>query len=120
MPDETVDVLAIGAHPDDVEIQCAGTLALLKQRGHHITYLTMTPGDCGSAELGPLPPSWEEYVDKRSGNSFFLNHNMKTTTWEDPRPGAAASPVGVRRGSGTGCGMTRRDWFLVPIEETVE
>ena len=48
----TPRVLAIHAHPDDIEFQCAGTLALLKQRGCHITTATMTPGDCGSAELG--------------------------------------------------------------------
>ena len=45
-------ILAIHAHPDDVEFQCAGTLALLKGRGASITIATMTPGDCGSAELG--------------------------------------------------------------------
>lgn len=44
-------ILAIHAHPDDIEFQCAGTLALLKQLGCHITIATMTPGDCGSAEL---------------------------------------------------------------------
>jgi LmbE family N-acetylglucosaminyl deacetylase len=43
-------ILAIHAHPDDVEFQCAGTLALLKQQGCSITIATMTPGDCGSAE----------------------------------------------------------------------
>lgn len=46
-------ILAIHAHPDDVEFQCAGTLCLLKDRGHELTIATMTPGDCGSAELGP-------------------------------------------------------------------
>jgi LmbE family N-acetylglucosaminyl deacetylase len=46
-------VLAIHAHPDDVEFQCAGTLARLKQAGWHISIATMTAGDCGSAELGP-------------------------------------------------------------------
>ena len=46
-------ILAIHAHPDDIEFQCAGTLALLKQKGCPITLVTMTPGDCGSAELGP-------------------------------------------------------------------
>lgn len=46
-------VLAIHAHPDDVEFQCAGTLALLKDRGARITIVTMTAGDCGSAELPP-------------------------------------------------------------------
>lgn len=46
-------VLAIMAHPDDIEFQCAGTLALLKQRGCKIHLATMTSGDCGSVEHGP-------------------------------------------------------------------
>jgi N-acetylglucosamine malate deacetylase 1 len=46
-------ILAIHAHPDDIEFQCAGTLALLKDRGCSIAMATMTAGDCGSAELGP-------------------------------------------------------------------
>jgi len=43
-------ILAIHAHPDDVEILAGGTLALLAARGHQITIVTMTPGDCGTAE----------------------------------------------------------------------
>jgi len=50
---EGLRVVAIHAHPDDTEFQCAGTLALLRQRGAKITIVTMTPGDCGSAELSP-------------------------------------------------------------------
>ncbi len=46
-------VLAIHAHPDDVELQCAGTLLRLKALGCPITIATMTPGDLGSAELPP-------------------------------------------------------------------
>lgn len=45
-------VLALHAHPDDVEFQCAGTLALLGEAGCQLTIATMTPGDCGSAEHG--------------------------------------------------------------------
>jgi N-acetylglucosamine malate deacetylase 1 len=44
-------ILAIHAHPDDIEFQCAGTLALLKQRGCPIVVATMTAGDCGSVNL---------------------------------------------------------------------
>jgi LmbE family N-acetylglucosaminyl deacetylase len=43
-------VLAIHAHPDDVEFQCAGTLVLLRSAGCQVTIATMSPGDCGSAE----------------------------------------------------------------------
>lgn len=46
-------ILALHAHPDDIEFQCAGTLALLRRAGHQVTMVTMTPGDCGSAEHGP-------------------------------------------------------------------
>lgn len=45
-----IRVLAVHAHPDDVEFQCAGTLALLARAGCPVTIATMTPGDCGSAE----------------------------------------------------------------------
>ncbi|MGE5110975.1 MAG: PIG-L deacetylase family protein [Acidobacteriaceae bacterium] len=44
-------VLAIGAHPDDVEISCAGTLSLLKNAGFKVHIASMTLGDCGSKEL---------------------------------------------------------------------
>ena len=44
-------VLALGAHPDDVEISCAGTLQALSDLGYSIHIATMTLGDCGSKEL---------------------------------------------------------------------
>jgi LmbE family N-acetylglucosaminyl deacetylase len=46
-------VLAIHAHPDDAEFTCAGTLALLAERGCLIVIATLSPGDLGSTELTP-------------------------------------------------------------------
>jgi len=43
-------ILAIHAHPDDIENLCAGTLALLAKAGHAVTIATLTAGDCGSDE----------------------------------------------------------------------
>ena len=40
-------VLAIHAHPDDTESFCAGTLALLKNKGFRVVLATMTPGGMG-------------------------------------------------------------------------
>jgi LmbE family N-acetylglucosaminyl deacetylase len=48
------NILAIHAHPDDVEFLAGGTLALLAGLGHAITIATCTAGDCGSRELGPM------------------------------------------------------------------
>jgi len=43
-------VLAIHAHPDDIEILAAGTVALLIRRGWTVEIITMAPGDCGTAD----------------------------------------------------------------------
>lgn len=48
--EETKRVLAIGAHPDDMEQFCGGTLLLLKKAGYDITIAPMTSGECGSHE----------------------------------------------------------------------
>lgn len=44
-------ILAIHAHPDDIETLAAGTLALLAAAGHTIKIVTVTAGDCGSAQM---------------------------------------------------------------------
>ncbi|CAN9507050.1 unnamed protein product [Ophioblennius macclurei] len=36
------------------------------------------------ADLGPLPPGWEERVHS-DGRIFYIDHNTKTTQWDDPR-----------------------------------
>src|SRR5450755_1785598 len=46
-------ILAIHAHPDDVEFLAAGTMALLSDLGNELTIATFTPGDCGSKQMGP-------------------------------------------------------------------
>ena len=43
-------IICVHAHPDDAEILAGGTLALLSELGHSVTIVSMTPGDCGSAE----------------------------------------------------------------------
>lgn len=42
-----MNILAIGAHPDDIEIGCAGTLIKYGRKGHGIYALVMTGGDLG-------------------------------------------------------------------------
>lgn len=41
-------VLAIAAHPDDIEMSCAGTLIKLKNEGHRIVLVDCTLGELGS------------------------------------------------------------------------
>lgn len=43
-----IDVLAIGAHPDDVELGCGGTLAVLAGQGRRVGILHLTRGESGT------------------------------------------------------------------------
>jgi bacillithiol biosynthesis deacetylase BshB1 len=42
---ERLDVLAVGAHPDDLEITCGGTLAKLVRQGYKVGILDLTTGE---------------------------------------------------------------------------
>jgi LmbE family N-acetylglucosaminyl deacetylase len=48
-----MNVIAIGAHPDDIEILCAGTLALYAEQGHKVF---MAPFTCGNMGDNNIPP----------------------------------------------------------------
>jgi bacillithiol biosynthesis deacetylase BshB1 len=43
-----LDLLAIAAHPDDVELTCGGTLLKMAQRGYKTGILDLTAGEMGS------------------------------------------------------------------------
>jgi len=43
--EESLDVIAVGAHPDDVEIACGGTLSKLVQQGHRVGIVDLTDGE---------------------------------------------------------------------------
>ena len=39
--------------------------------------------------LGPLPAGWEIRLTPNGKHIYFVDHNTKTTTWDDPRlPGS--------------------------------
>ncbi|MEQ8846430.1 PIG-L family deacetylase [Botrimarina sp.] len=55
-PPETsprIDVIAVGAHPDDVEIGCGGTLAKLAEQGYRVGIVDLTDGEPTPASPGP-------------------------------------------------------------------
>lgn len=43
-----VDILAFGAHPDDVELGCSGTLALSIAQGKKVAIIDLTQGELGT------------------------------------------------------------------------
>ena len=43
-----VDVLTIAAHPDDIELTCAGTLIKMVKKGYTVGILDLTQGEMGT------------------------------------------------------------------------
>ena len=50
---EPLDVIAVGAHPDDVEIGCGGTLASLVRQGYRVGIVDLTDGEPTPLSPGP-------------------------------------------------------------------
>src|SRR6185503_4254226 len=48
-----LDVIAVGAHPDDVEIACGGTLAKLVKQGYSVGIIDLTDGEPTPESPGP-------------------------------------------------------------------
>jgi bacillithiol biosynthesis deacetylase BshB1 len=51
--EERLDVIAVGAHPDDVEIACGGTLARLVEQGYRVGIIDLTDGEPTPHSPGP-------------------------------------------------------------------
>ena len=47
------NILFFGAHPDDVEIGCGGTLALLAAQGYRVGIVDLTDGEPTPRSSGP-------------------------------------------------------------------
>lgn len=52
---DQLDVIAVGAHPDDIEITCGGTIAMLAKQGYKVGIVDLTDGEptpnCPSPEV---------------------------------------------------------------------
>jgi bacillithiol biosynthesis deacetylase BshB1 len=55
---ENVDVLTIAAHPDDIELTCAGTLIKMVEKGYSVGILDLTQGEMGTRGTAELR-AWE-------------------------------------------------------------
>lgn len=47
-----VNIVVIGAHPDDCDIKAGGTAILFAEMGHNVMFISVTNGDAGHHEMG--------------------------------------------------------------------
>jgi len=70
---EKLDVLAIGAHPDDVEMSCGGTLCLLVDQGYRVGIVDLTRGELGSRGSADLRAKEAERAREIMGVAVRIN-----------------------------------------------
>ena len=73
----SVDILAIGAHPDDVELGCGGTLAKHVAAGHRVAILDLTRGEMGTRGTAELRDAEALEAARILGVSQRFNAGMR-------------------------------------------
>ena len=70
-----VDILAFGAHPDDVELGCGGTLVKLKKIGYKTAIADLTEGELGSR--GTVKQRYQESAEAAELLELEFRTNLK-------------------------------------------
>ena len=68
-----LDVLAIGAHPDDIELSCAATVAKLVKSGKKVAIVDLTQGELGTRGSKTIRKQEAENAAKILGVEFRDN-----------------------------------------------
>jgi LmbE family N-acetylglucosaminyl deacetylase len=74
-------ILAIGAHPDDIELGCFGTLAKLSTEGHTIHLLIMTLGEAGMDNSG----AWDKRMIEAEASAKLISGKIHFGNLEDTK-----------------------------------
>ncbi len=69
-----LDVLAFGAHPDDVELSCSGTLSKLKKQGKKVGIIDLTEGEMGTR--GTIETRYSEAAEASSVIGLDARENL--------------------------------------------
>ncbi len=88
MPFESVDFMAIGAHPDDVELGCGGTLlrlSALGRKGVVVDFTDATMGTRGTPELRMKEAAAAAKVLKVQRVNLALPDGNLADTWESQK-----------------------------------
>ncbi len=81
----SLDVLAFGAHPDDIEISCGGTIASLTQKGKKVGIIDLTKGEMGTRGSSEIRKSEAEEAARILGVSVRENLGLPDTLLQNTR-----------------------------------
>jgi len=89
MPDQRVDLLAIAAHRDDVELTCGGTLAKAVRAGHRVGILDLTQGETGTRGDAATRAAEAERAARALGVQVRLNAGLPDAHLHNDDPSRA-------------------------------
>lgn len=70
-----LDILAVGSHPDDVELSCSGTIAKEVDRGKNVGILDLTRGELGTRGTAEIRD--KEAKDASEILGVKMRHNLE-------------------------------------------
>ena len=79
----TVDILAFGAHPDDVELGCSGTILLQISLGYTVGVIDLTKGELGTRGTSKIRNKEAQISSKKMGLSFRENLGFQDGFFEN-------------------------------------
>jgi bacillithiol biosynthesis deacetylase BshB1 len=94
---EHVDLLAIAAHRDDVELTCGGTLAKAARAGHRVGIIDLTQGEMGTRGDAATRAAEAERAAKTLGVALRLNAGMRDAHLANDEPSREAVVALIRR-----------------------
>ena len=106
-----LDVIAVGAHPDDVEIACGGTLAKLVRQGYRVGIIDLTDGEPTPGSPGPHVRLAEA---ERAAETLGVHVRVQLGSAESPAVRFVRGPGGAGQGAAqisaeAGAGLRRED-----------
>ena len=78
-----IDILAIGAHPDDVELSCSGTIAKEIANGKQVAILDLTQGELGTRGSAEIRADEARQAAKILGVTARYNLNFPDCFFEN-------------------------------------
>jgi len=94
---QAVDLLAIAAHRDDVELTCGGTLAKAAKAGHRVGIIDLTQGEMGTRGDASTRAAEAERAAKTLGVAVRLNAGMRDAHLQNDEASRKAIVELIRR-----------------------
>lgn len=85
-PEPVCDLLAIGPHPDDVELSCGGWLALAHQRGQQVVIVDLSQGERATNGTPAERSAEAQWAAERLGVAARLNLGLPDCEIDDHDP----------------------------------